>query len=110
MLIQLMFQNTFYTSQILKNVFDLDLKILSTFNQFVKMQTWHFYLLSLIEICLVKYWLKYVRKRLICMDENFFVTSLTIINIMVSISFSFAKIMLGERIQSSEVEGNNKLG
>ena len=103
MLIQLIFHNTVDTIQTMKNVFDVEVGVLTIFKEFVKMQTWHFYLLSLIEICLIKYWLKYLRKRLVSMDETFIVWSLNLINIMISISLSSAKIMLDEEFQGSEL-------
>ena len=109
MLLQLMFHNTVETIETLNNVFGLDLASLETVKEVVKMQTWHFYLLSLIEICLIKYWLKYLRKRLISMDEHFIVRCLSMINVMISISCSCAKIMLGDVVQSIEVDHGQKL-
>ena len=98
-----MFHNTVDTIQTIKNVFDVDVGTLNIFKEFVKMQTWHFYLLSLIEICLIKYWLKYQRKRLISMDETFILRSLNLINVIISISLSYAKIMLDEEFQGIEL-------
>lgn len=109
MLLQLMFHNTVETIETLNNVFGLDLASLETVKEVVKMQTWHFYLLSLIEICLIKYWLKYLRKRLISMDEHFIVRCLSMINVMISISCSCAKIVLGDVVQSIEVDHGQKL-
>ena len=109
MLLQLMCYNTVETLATLMNdVLALDLAPLTTFKQFVKLQHWHFYLLSLIEMCLIKYWLKYLRKRLISMDEQFIVRSLSMINLMISISCSCAKVMLGDFVQSVEVEHGHK--
>ena len=109
MLLQLMFHNTVETIETLNNVFGLDLASLETVKEVVKIQTWHFYLLSLIEICLIKYWLKYLRKRLISMDEHFIVRCLSMINVMISISCSCAKIVLGDVVQSIEVDHGQKL-
>ena len=108
MLLQLMFHNTVETIETLNNVFGLDLASLETVKEVVKIQTWHFYLLTLIEICFIKYWLKYLRKRLISMDEHFIVRTLSMINVMISISCSCAKIMLGDVVQSVEVEHGHK--
>ena len=109
MLLQLMFHNTVETIETLNNVFGIDLASLGIVKEVVKMQTWHFYLLSLIEICLIKYWLKYLRKRLISMDEHFIVRCLSMINVMISISCSCAKIVLGDVVQSIEVDHGQKL-
>ena len=109
MLFELIIYNTVETIATLMNdVFALDVAPLKTFKEFVKLQHWHFYLLSLIEICLIKYWLKYLRKRLISMDEQFIVRTLSMINVMISVSCSCAKIMLGDFVQSVEVEHGHK--
>ena len=110
MILQLIFHNTVDTIETLTNdVYGLHVAALYTFKEFVKMQNWHFYLLSLIEICLIKYWLKYLRKRLISMDEHFIVRCLSMINVMISISCSCAKIVLGDVVQSIEVDHGQKL-
>ena len=107
MLIQLMFNNTVDTIQTTKNVFHVDVGILNIFKEFVKMQTWHFYLLSLIEICLIKYWLKYLRKRLISMDETFLVWSLNLSNLMISIFSTCSKIIFDEEFQNNVLNHNH---
>ena len=62
----------------------------------LKMQSWHFHMMSLVEICLIKFWLKFGRKRMITMDETFIVWSLTAINVLISFLLSISKIMLGD--------------
>ena len=54
------------------------------------------FLLTILEITAMKYWLRFIRKRLISMDDNFLYMSLTIQNIVLSTVFSVSKFVIGD--------------
>ena len=56
-----------------------------------------FGILTLLEISAIKYWLKFIRKRMVAMDEAFINVSLTLINIMLSFLWSLVKVILGDK-------------
>ena len=54
-------------------------------------------ILTLLEISAIKYWLKFIRKRMVVMDEAFINLSLTLINIMLSFLWAMVKVILGQK-------------
>ena len=56
-----------------------------------------FGILTFLEISAIKYWLKFIRKRMVVMDEAFINVSLTLINIMLSILWALVKVILGDK-------------
>ena len=54
--------------------------------------------LTLLEISAIKYWVKFLRKRMVVMDEAFINVSLTLINIMLSFLWSLVKVILGDKV------------
>ena len=59
-----------------------------------------YFALTFFEIWAIKFWLKFIRKRMVVMNESFIVFSLTSINTMLSTLWSIAKVMLGDLIGS----------
>ena len=53
--------------------------------------------LTLVEISAIKYWLKFIRKKMVVMDEAFINVSLTLINTMLSFLWSLVKVTLGDK-------------
>ena len=53
--------------------------------------------LTFLEISAIKYWQKFIRKRMVVMDEAFINVSLTLINIMLSLLWSLVKVTLGDK-------------
>ena len=88
--------NILETVTFIKIVFNVYEEALNILGACLRMQSWHFHMMSLIEICLIKFWLKFGRKRMITMDETFIIWSLTAINVMISFLLSISKIMLGD--------------
>ena len=56
-----------------------------------------FGILTFLEIFAIKYWLKFMRKRMVVMDEAFINVSLTLINIMLSFLWALVKVILGDK-------------
>ena len=54
-------------------------------------------ILTLFEISAIKYWLKFIRKRMVVMNEAFINVSLTLINIMLSFLWALVKVILGDK-------------
>ena len=54
-------------------------------------------ILTLFEISAIKYWQKFIRKRMVVMDEAFINVSLTLINIMLSFLWALVKVILGDK-------------
>ena len=54
------------------------------------------FLFTVLEITVLKYWLKFIRKSLISMDDNFMYLSLSIQNIVLSTLFSVSKFVIGD--------------
>ena len=55
----------------------------------------YFYILVVIEICAVKYWIRFVWRAIRPIDDKFFCFSLTVINIFISLYWSFLTYMGG---------------
>ena len=99
MMIQMIIGNIYDMFILMRLIFSIE--GLDLFGACLRMQSLHFYMLSLIEICLLKFWLKFGRKRMISMDETFIVWSLTLINCFMSVLLSISKMMLGDLVGSS---------
>ena len=50
----------------------------------------------MIEILLFKFWLRFIKKKLVVMDDAFITTVLTMENVTMSILFALAKVMLSD--------------
>ena len=64
-----------------------------------KFQGTIFGLLALIEVVYIKFWTKFIRQRMISMDDSFFVTCLTIQNLMMSSLFSISMVRAGKWLE-----------
>ena len=45
---------------------------------------------------MIKFWLKFIQKRLVVMKEDFIVISLTLHNVMMSSLYAIVKVILGD--------------
>ena len=78
-------------------VFDLDYPlILKYFYFFQKMQLVFTFYLTMIEVCLLKYWLKFIRKKIIAMDDSFVGFGITLANVLVTTLFALSKVVIGD--------------
>ena len=78
-------------------VFDLDYPlILKYFYFFQKMQLVFTFYLTIIEVCLLKYWLKFIRKKIIAMDDSFVGFGITLANVLVTTLFALSKVVIGD--------------
>ena len=50
----------------------------------------------MIEVCLMKYWLKFVRKKIITIDDSFVSVGITLTNVMLSSMFAILKVVIGD--------------
>ena len=57
-----------------------------------------YFALTLLEIWTIKFWLKFIRKRMIVMNECFMVFSLTFINIMISTLWALGKLIMEDLV------------
>ena len=57
-----------------------------------------YFALTLLEIWTIKFWLKFIRKRMIVMNESFMVFSLTFINIMISTLWALGKLIMEDLV------------
>ena len=69
---------------IIKYAYDFNI----IFNTILSFLTW-------IETWMIKFWLKFVRKKMVVMDESFICVALTSINIMLCSLWSMTKVFLG---------------
>ena len=53
---------------------------------------------AFIEIVLFKLWLRFIKKRLVAMDDNFIITVLTMENVTMSVLFGAAKVIISDDI------------
>ena len=78
-------------------IFDLDeVKILKSFAMFLRIQATLFVLFTVIEICLFKYWLKFILKRLVTMDDSVIVVIFSLQNILMSVLFAMARVQISD--------------
>ena len=57
-----------------------------------------FFALTLLEIWTIKFWLKFIRKRMIVMNESFMIFSLTFINIIISTLWALGKLIMEDLV------------
>ena len=98
------------TMNTIRILFDLSYpKVMLYFHAFHAMQINFTYLLVIIETCVIKYWLKFWRQRMIAMDDYFIAICITMQNVLMSSLFSLAKIQWGDaeekRLESSKFYG-----
>ena len=96
MMVHMIISNILETITFIKIVFNVFEEVIDILGAYFKMQSVHFHMMSLVEICLIKLWLNFGRKRMITMDETFIVWSLTAINVMISFLLSTSKMMVGD--------------
>ena len=51
-----------------------------------------FFCLTLLEIWAIKFWIKFIRKRMVVMNETLIVNSLTVINLVISALWGIGKV------------------
>ena len=78
-------------------IFDTNFPLLvKYFYFFQKMQLVFNFYLTMIEVCLMKYWLKFVRKKIINIDDSFVSFGITLTNAMLSSLFAISKVVIGD--------------
>ena len=93
----LIFNNICETVQAIKIVFDIDYpKILADCHAFLQFLTNLFSIFTLMEIVMIKFWLKFIRKRLVVMKEDFIVRCLTLQNFLMSSLYALTKVIIGD--------------
>lgn len=89
--------NVLKTAKTISIVFDLkESQILKQLALFLRIQTTLFVVFSITEICLFKYWLKFVLKRLVKMNDSMIILILTLENLSMSILFSLVRIHISD--------------
>ena len=56
---------------------------------------------------MIKFWLKFIRKRLVIMKEDFIVVCLTLQNLLMSSVYSTVKVILGDGDRSWAISPRN---
>ena len=78
-------------------IFDVNFPLhIKYFYFFQKMQLVLNFYLTMIEVCLMKYWLKFVRKKIITIDDSFVSVGITLTNVMLSSMFAISKVVIGD--------------
>lgn len=96
-LLLLIFNNLCETVRAIEIVFDLDYpKVMTDFHAFLQFQILLFSIFTLMEILMIKFWLKFIRQRVVVMKEDFIVICLTVQNLMMSSLYSIVKVILGD--------------
>ena len=89
--------DTIYALQI---IFDIDYPgFIRSAYFFLKFQGMTYVLQTLIEMVYIKFWLQFVRQRMISMDDAFIVTCLTAQNVMLSVLYSMSMVKLGRWLE-----------
>lgn len=98
------------TLTIIPIVFDLEEPwFLEKFVMFLRIETSVFLTLTITEICIFKYWLKFILKRLIIMDNQRIVLVLTLENLMMSTLFALVRIHKSDDKYLPQYSGRDKL-
>ena len=63
---------------------------------FLQFQILFFSIFTLMEIVIIKFWLKFIRQRVVVMKEDFIVICLTLQNLMMSSLYSIVKVIMGD--------------
>ena len=97
LLLNFIISNILRSVQTVQVIFDLDhIWFLNKFTLFTPTQSLLALQYTFIEIVLFKFWLRFIKKRLVPMDDNFIVTVLTMENITMSVLFGMAKVMISD--------------
>ena len=104
--------NILETMNTIRILFDLSYpKVMLYFHAFHAMQINFTYLLVIIEMCIIKYWLKFWRQRMIAMDDSFIAICITLQNVTMSSIFALAKIQIGDaEVSGFSLFGNFRVG
>ena len=97
MLLNAIINNILKTSDTVMVIFDLEhIRLLKQFVLFLKAQATLYFLYTVTEIVLVKYWMRFILKRLVTMDDAFIAFVLTLENLTMSILFAIARVMISD--------------
>ena len=97
MLLNTIINNILKTSNTVIVIFDLDhIQLLNQFALLLKVQASLYFLYTVTEIVLVKYWMRFILKRLVTMDDAFIAFVLTLENLTMSILFAIARVMISD--------------
>ena len=85
------------TSDTVMVIFDLEhIRLLKQFVVFLKVQAALYFFYTVTEIVLVKYWMQFIMKRLVTMDDAFIAFVLTLENLTMSILFAIARVVISD--------------
>ena len=97
MLLNTIVNNILKTPDTLMVIFDLEhIRLLKQFVLFLKIQATLYFLYTVTEIVLVKYWMRFILKRLVTMDDAFIAFVLTLENLTMSILFAIARVIISD--------------
>ena len=97
MLLNTIINNILRTSDTVMVIFDLEhIRLLRQFVFFLKVQAALYFFYTVTEIVLVKYWMCFILKRLVTMDDAFIAFVLTLENLTMSILFAIARVMISD--------------
>ena len=97
MLLNTIFTNILKTSEMVMVIFDLEhFQLLRQFVAFTRVQSVLYILFTLTEMILIKYWMQFILKKVIIKDDAFIVLVLTLENLMMSILFALARVMISD--------------
>ena len=67
-----------------------------SFYAFLQLQFNLFSIFTILEIVTIKYWLKFIRKKVVAMNDEIIVFVLTLQNLMMSSLYALVKIVIGD--------------
>ena len=67
-----------------------------SFYAFLQLQFNLFSIFTILEIVTIKYWLKFIRKKVVAMDDEIIVFVLTLQNLVMSSLYALVKIVIGD--------------
>ena len=95
MLLNTIINHILRTSDTVMIIFDLEgIRLLRQFVFFLKVQAALYFFYTVTEIVLAKYWMCFILKRLVTMDDAFIAFVLTLENLTMSILFAIARVLI----------------
>ena len=96
-LLLLIFNNCYETVQVIQIIFDLNYpNYVTNFNGFLQIQTNLFSILTILEILTFKYWMRFIKKSVVAMNDQIIVFYLMLQNLFISSLFAITKVIIGD--------------
>ena len=86
-----------FTIQAFEIIFDLEYpKFVHDLNAFLQIQPNNFVIFTMLEILTIKYWFKFIQKRVLAINDEFLTVYLTFQNMFISSLFALVKVIIGD--------------